>query len=130
MLLFDLDGFKDINDTLGHIAGDEILRRFAAYVASSLRRDDFMARLGGDEFVAILKGYTPDAALLFAEQVVENLAMMKVSGASKIGVSVGMTCFQPGDDMKAVIARADIALYRAKDAGKGTVRVYSRPRVA
>ncbi|MCG6122611.1 MAG: diguanylate cyclase [Microvirga sp.] len=130
MLLFDLDGFKEINDTLGHIAGDEILRRFAGYVASTLRRDDFMARLGGDEFVAILKGYTPDAALSFAEQVVANLAEMEVSGASRIGVSVGMTCFQPGDEMVAVIARADTALYRAKDAGRGVVRVYSRSQVA
>lgn len=130
MLLFDLDGFKDINDTLGHIAGDEILRHFAGYVASSLRRDDFMARLGGDEFVAILKGYTPDSAHQFAEQVVSNLASMKVSGANKIGVSVGMTFFQSGDEMEAVIAGADTALYRAKDAGKGTVRVYTRAHVA
>ena len=130
LLLFDLDGFKHINDTLGHLAGDDILRHFAGYVASILRRDDFMARLGGDEFVAVLQGYTPEAALLFAENVVANLATMKVSGADRIGVSVGMTDFAPGDEMSTVIAGADIALYRAKDAGKGTVRVYSRPRVA
>ncbi|NCO20972.1 MAG: diguanylate cyclase [Rhodobacterales bacterium] len=130
MLLFDLDGFKAINDTLGHVAGDGILRHFAGYVASALRRDDFIARLGGDEFVAILMGYTPDAAFRFAEQAVLNLASMKVHGAEKIGVSVGMTTFQPGDDMATVIASADTALYRAKDAGKGTVRVYTRPHVA
>lgn len=130
MLLFDLDGFKDINDTLGHLAGDEILRRFAGYVASTLRRDDFMARLGGDEFVAILHGYTPDEAFSFAEQVVANLASMKISGADKIGVSVGMTFFQPGDGIATVVAGADTALYRAKDAGKGTVRVFTRPQVA
>ena len=130
MLLFDLDGFKDINDTLGHIAGDEILRHFAGYVASTLRRDDFMARLGGDEFVAILQGYTPAAAFFFAEQVVSNLASMKVSGADEIGVSVGMTFFQPGDEIATVIAGADTALYRAKNAGKGTVRVYTHSKVA
>lgn len=130
MLLFDLDGFKEINDTLGHIAGDNILRHFAGYVASTLRRDDFMARLGGDEFVAILKGYTPGEAYHTAEQVVENLACMKVSGADRIGVSVGMTFFHPGEPMDRVIAGADTALYRAKAAGKGTVRVYTRPHVA
>jgi len=130
MLLFDLDGFKEINDTLGHLAGDEILRHFAGYVACKLRRDDFMARLGGDEFVAILLGYSSDEAFLFAEEVVSNLASMKVSGANRIGVSVGMTFFQPGDEMASVIAGADTALYRAKDAGKGTVRVYTRPHVA
>lgn len=130
LLLFDLDGFKEINDSLGHMAGDEILRHFAGYVASTLHRDDFMARLGGDEFVAVLQGYTPDSARLFAEHVVSNLASMKVSGADKIGVSVGMTFFQPGDDMETVIETADKALYRAKDAGKGQVRVHNRPRVA
>ncbi len=130
MLLFDLDGFKAINDSLGHMAGDEILRHFAGYVASTLHRDDFMARLGGDEFVAILQGYTPDAARVFAEQVVSNLAEMKVSGADKIGVSVGMTFFQPGEAMETVIAAADTALYCAKDAGKGQVCVHNRPRVA
>ncbi|MEI4261570.1 diguanylate cyclase [Roseovarius sp. D0-M9] len=130
MLLFDLDGFKAINDYLGHMAGDEILRHFAGYVASTLHRDDFMARLGGDEFVAILQGYTPDAARVFAEQVVSNLAEMKVSGADKIGVSVGMTFFQPGEAMETVIAAADTALYCAKDAGKGQVCVHNRPRVA
>lgn len=130
LLLFDLDGFKAINDSLGHMAGDDILRHFAGYVASTLHRDDFMARLGGDEFVAVLQGYTPEAARLFAEHVVENLASMKVSGADKIGVSVGMTFFQPGDAMETVIEAADKALYRAKDAGKGQVRVHNRPRVA
>ncbi|MFZ3583191.1 GGDEF domain-containing protein [Loktanella sp. DJP18] len=130
LLLFDLDGFKQINDTLGHLAGDDILRHFAGYVASNLRRDDFMARLGGDEFVAVLHGYTAEAALLFAKNVVANLATMQVSGAESIGVSVGMTDFAPGDEMSKVIAGADRALYRAKDAGKGTVRVNSCPRVA
>lgn len=130
LLMFDLDGFKQINDTLGHLAGDDILRHFAGYVASNLRRDDFMARLGGDEFVAVLHGYTAEAALLFAENVVANLATMKVSGADRIGVSVGMTEFAPGDPMAKVIAGADTALYRAKDAGKGTVRVHSQPKVA
>jgi len=55
---------------------------------------------------------------------------MKISGADKIGVSVGMTFFQPGDEIATVVAGADTALYRAKDAGKGTVRVFTRPQVA
>ena len=91
MLLFDLDGFKGINDTFGHLAGDEILRHFAAYVASSLRRDDFMARLGGDEFIVILKMYDQNESRAFADHVIMNLASMKVAGAEKIGVS-GRCC--------------------------------------
>lgn len=130
LLLFDLDGFKAINDSLGHLAGDEILRYFAGYVASTLLRDDFMARLGGDEFVAVLKGYTPEAARLFAEQIVASLASMQVSGADSIGVSVGITFFNPGDAMETVLDAADKALYRAKDAGKGQVRIHNQPRVA
>lgn len=125
MLMFDMDGFKDINDTLGHVAGDKILQHFAEYVTSILGPDDFLARLGGDEFVAILKGYTPQAALFLAEQAVGNLACRTVWGADKIGVSVGMTFFRPGDELEDVIAGADIALYRAKNAGKGTVRIHS-----
>ena len=70
------------------------------------------------------------AALLFAEHVVANLATMKISRADRIGVSVGMTEFFPGDELSTVIVGADIALYRARDAGKGTVRVYSHPKVA
>ena len=66
MLLFDMDGFKHINDTLGHMVGDEILKNFARYIVLSLGPNDFMARLGGDEFVAILKGYPRDAAISFA----------------------------------------------------------------
>lgn len=124
MLIFDLDGFKEINDTLGHVAGDKILRRFADYVTSTLGPDDFLARLGGDEFVAILRGHSPGAALLLAEQAVSDLASMGCWGAEKIGVSVGMTFFRSGDGLEAVIADADIALYRAKNAGKGTVRIH------
>jgi diguanylate cyclase (GGDEF)-like protein/PAS domain S-box-containing protein len=128
LLLFDLDRFKVSNDSLGHMVGDEILRHFAGCVASTLHRDDFMARLGGDEFVAVLQGYTPEAARLFAENVVSNLASMKISSADKIGVSVGITFFQPGNAMETVIDAADMALHRAQDAGKGQVRVHNRPR--
>ncbi len=67
----------------------------------------------------------PDAARRFAEHVVSNLASIKVSGADKIGVSVGVTFFHPGDAMETVIEAADKALYRAKDAGKGQVRVHN-----
>lgn len=124
MLMFDLDGFKEVNDTLGHIAGDKILRHFAEYVISTLRPNDFLARLGGDEFVAILRGYSPEAARLLAEQTVSDLASMGCCGAEKIGVSVGVTFFRWGDGLEEVIAHADSALYRAKDAGKGTVRIH------
>lgn len=124
MLLYDMDGFKEINDTLGHIAGDNVLRRFAEYLTSTLGSEDFLARLGGDEFVVILRDYLPQEALDFAEKAVSNLASMKVEGVEKTSVSVGMTSFHPGDEMEAVIAGADTALYRAKHSGKGTVRVY------
>lgn len=83
MLMFDLDGFKEINDTLGHIAGDKILRHFAEYVTSTLGPDDFLARLGGDEFVAILRGHSPEAALLLAEQAVSDLASMGCWGGGE-----------------------------------------------
>jgi len=123
LLMFDLDGFKAVNDTLGHLAGDEILRLFAAQVVTSLNRDDFMARLGGDEFVVILKGYAPKQALDFAEGVLAKLAVLPVAGARGIGASVGIADLTPQDTLETVLARADAALYRAKAAGKGVARV-------
>ncbi len=130
MLLFDLDGFKGVNDSLGHVAGDNILRHFAGYLASTLHRDDFLARLGGDEFVVVLQGYTPESARLYAENVISNLSLMKGEGAERISVSVGMTSFNRSDRITQVIDAADIALYRAKETGKGRVCAYYRPRSA
>lgn len=121
-LMIDLDGFKAVNDTLGHRSGDEILQHFAAYVIAMLRRDDFVARLGGDEFVVILSGYDPKEALGVAEKIAGNLKQKAIAGSELVGASVGLTRFMAGERFEPVAERADAALYEAKRAGKGVVR--------
>lgn len=121
-LMIDLDGFKAVNDTLGHRSGDEILQHFAAHVISMLRRDDFVARLGGDEFVVILSGYDERDALGVAEKIAGNLEPMAIAGSEFVGASVGLTRFMPGAKFEPVAASADAALYEAKRTGKGFVR--------
>jgi diguanylate cyclase (GGDEF)-like protein/PAS domain S-box-containing protein len=121
-LMIDLDGFKAVNDTLGHRSGDEILLHFAAYIIAMLRRDDFVARLGGDEFVVILCGYDVKEALGMAEKIAGNLKQMAIPGSELVGASVGLTRFMPGEEFEPVAQRADAALYEAKRAGKGVVR--------
>jgi diguanylate cyclase (GGDEF)-like protein/PAS domain S-box-containing protein len=122
-LLIDLDGFKAINDTLGHPAGDEILRQFAAHAVAHLRRDDFVARLGGDEFVLLLQGYLEKEALGLGERIIASLRTMPAAGAGRIGASIGITAVGWNEALATVYARADSALYAAKAAGKGVVRV-------
>ena len=121
-LLIDLDGFKAVNDTLGHPAGDTILQQFAAHAVAHLRRDDFIARLGGDEFVLLLQGYTGKEAISLGERIVASLRTMPAAGAGGIGASIGVTAVGWGEALETIYARADSALYAAKAAGKGVVR--------
>src|SRR5690606_35913660 len=119
---------KQVNDTYGHLAGDELLRMFAALLLSSLRRDDFVARLGGDEFVILL----PDAQLEDAQRVAQQIVdaslklEMKKNNQIEFGASAGVTALLLGEDLNSAMARADKALYSAKSAGKGMVKIKSK----
>ncbi len=109
--LLDLDHFKRFNDTFGHPAGDDLLRRVADSWAATLRADDMLARVGGEEFGLIL----PDAAPDIASAVVERLRAVT---PAEITVSVGVATWKSGEMPAEVVARADAALYRAKDEGR------------
>lgn len=123
----DLDRFKSVNDTLGHQAGDALLRAVAERIRSVLRRGDVAARLGGDEFVIIQAGCADaeDAAGLAARVLGAMVPPVDLGGyPAGIGVSVGIA-LAPGDARTpdALLAHADAALYRAKAAGRGTWRL-------
>jgi len=127
IVLFDLDHFKEYNDTLGHQAGDEALRRFGEILASTTRRMNLSSRFGGEEFLTVLAGSDEEGALIFAERVREALQGLRMPGRS-LTVSAGVATYHPSmRSPDELIAAADLALYRAKRDGRNCVRVFGRP---
>ncbi len=128
-LYIDLDGFKHINDTFGHAAGDELLRIVAARLSGIVRESDTAARLGGDEFIVLAEGSTLDAGPeLVAERLIEVLRVpyelggeeaRQVSVTASIGIAVGMR--ESADEL---LRDADVALYEAKAAGKNRYTMF------
>jgi diguanylate cyclase (GGDEF)-like protein/PAS domain S-box-containing protein len=123
VLLLDLDGFKEVNDTWGHHAGDLVLVEVATRLSGALRESDTAARLGGDEFVVLLPG-TPLAGAVEAAQTLVELivAPIIVDGNSlTVGASIGIAAFpDDGRSAEVLLARADTAMYEAKRAGGGS----------
>ncbi|WP_203815861.1 GGDEF domain-containing protein [Paractinoplanes ferrugineus] len=114
VLFCDLDGFKPVNDRLGHAAGDDLLVAVAEHLRAGMRDGDLVSRFGGDEFVIICRG--PGAVEAVAERI-DGLAARELAAAGervRIGVSVGVTYARPGDDTDDVLTRADLAMYDAK----------------
>ena len=119
--LVDLDGFKEVNDREGHLVGDGVLEDVAVALAAAVRETDTVARLGGDEF-AVLARTAPD---LPGELLAERLrAAVAVVGAGRgVTASIGVTTLSGGDDVEAVLRRADEAVYRARTSGGDGVDV-------
>ena len=126
MLCLDLDHFKEVNDTLGHPAGDELLRLVAARLRHCVRDDDLIARLGGDEFAIVVASLAggPALAASLAARLVESIgAPYEIQGHNiVIGVSIGIALSEPGVSGADMLKRADVALYRAKEE-RGTLRL-------
>ncbi|MES1175127.1 MAG: GGDEF domain-containing protein [Myxococcales bacterium] len=130
ILMIDVDHFKKINDTHGHPAGDEVLRRVAdGLVRNFLRREDFVARYGGEEFVVVIPDSSVNNAEQRAERVRQSLSdlVIDVNKGTKIQitVSIGLASLSSGDAGVSWLARADAALYEAKGSGRNCVRVAS-----
>lgn len=127
LLCLDLDHFKSVNDTLGHQAGDRLLRVVAGRIRGVLRRGDVAARLGGDEFVIIQAGCAgPEDAMGLAARVVEAMAAPVDLGGYPTGIGISIGIALAPCDARApedLLARADVALYRAKAAGRNTWRL-------
>jgi diguanylate cyclase (GGDEF)-like protein/PAS domain S-box-containing protein len=138
LLMLDLDRFKAVNDSMGHLAGDELLQQVAARIKARLRDVDMVARLGGDEFIVLLEDIThPEDAARVAEEIVADLSRPfqllqnnnthpDLSREVRIGASIGISLFpQHGDSPETLMDNADIALYRAKDDGRGCFAYFS-----
>jgi len=124
LCLMDIDHFKRINDTLGHAAGDRVLRLVAHHAMLALRETDVLTRWGGEEFLLLL----PNTALADAEHVMERVRQRLSSIDTwrehpelRVTFSGGITTHREGEDMQETIARADVLLYQAKDAGRDCV---------
>jgi len=126
LLMLDLDHFKRINDTYGHLAGDDVLRNFATLVRNCLRKEDLLARYGGEEFVVLLPGSSQEAAAALAERIREQTAALPMDAnkhRARVTVSIG-SASEKGDtlpSMEAMLGRADEALYQAKREGRNRV---------
>ncbi len=130
VLYLDLDRFKDVNDSLGHAVGDRLLREVAARIRGCLRQGDLMARLGGDEFAAILPGgMVAEEIAPLAARLIQAVGQDYAFDGNRItiGVSIGIALApQDGRDAGLLLRHADIALYAAKDAGRGTCRFFDQ----
>ena len=127
VILIDLDGFKHVNDTLGHPAGDELLRATAQRLLGCLRAGDTAARLGGDEFAVLLSG-PPEQAVAISRRIVEVVRRpCTVAGLDvRVGASVGVAHRTDRESAEDLLRDADIAMYVAKNNGKGRVEVFEQ----
>ncbi|HET7887121.1 MAG TPA: EAL domain-containing protein [Bradyrhizobium sp.] len=128
LAFLDIDNFKDVNDSLGHAAGDEMLVEFAQRLHMQVQASDVLGRLGGDEFVILLPDRDAAAASLVASRIMEALAVPLKLGAKQVPLSASMgISIYPDNatDLDTLIQQADVAMYRAKQAGRATYRFFS-----
>lgn len=127
VILLDIDRFKNVNDSLGHDAGDELIRRSADRLREALRGSDTVARLGGDEFAILLPGLKSEETVRVARKLLEAMRQpflvagreLRVSGS--LGLAIGP---QDGEDVQTLLKSADTAMYRAKDAGRDRLQLF------
>ena len=124
LIWIDLDGFKEINDELGHAAGDQVLTQVGAAIRRSTRRTDLAARMGGDEFAVLLPETDMAGASVMMEKVVAGVAQNVTLEGRKVTMSVGaIACEKVLPDLDVVLRKADALMYEVKRAGKGATRI-------
>ena len=123
LIMFDIDHFKIINDTYGHLAGDEVLKALVKVVQLSIRKVDILARWGGEEFMILAPEAALEASLELAERLRKEIEAHAFSNSEKITVSMGVTTYCEGDSADSIIKRVDNALYRAKENGRNRVEI-------
>ncbi len=133
VLFLDLDGFKFVNDTLGHAAGDALIARVGGLLRRTVRQTDTLARMGGDEFAVLLEDCDRAAAVNVAEKLLETLRRDALAGTERRGrlsSSIGIALFGGDEQVSAdeLVVEADIAMYEAKDEGKDRHAVYDLMR--
>lgn len=129
LLYLDLDQFKVVNDTSGHLAGDKLLEQLAVYLKHSVRESDMLARLGGDEFALLLNVCPEEMALRIANKILTAVSDFRFVWKDKsfsIGVSIGVVFISSSDETcNTVLRKADLACYMAKELGRNRIHVYA-----
>jgi diguanylate cyclase (GGDEF)-like protein len=115
IILMDLDHFKNVNDTYGHIAGDQVLVRFAAVLKKNTRTTDTLGRWGGEEFLMICPSMDIDNIYMLSEKLRRAISEEVFPIVERLTTSVGVTCYKKGDNINSIVKRADKALYKAKE---------------
>jgi len=129
VMFLDVDGFKTVNDTHGHAAGDMVLREIAHRLGRSIRNIDYVARLGGDEFIVVVADIGDAQRLAsFGERLIREVEQPYQLGDQLfvVSASIGVTMIESGDDATAVIERADAAVYQAKRRGRRRVEMFDK----
>ncbi len=129
LVIFDLDHFKEINDTSGHPAGDTLLRMIATELRNHIRKSDIPGRLGGDEFAVLMPNQTVEGALAFADLLNRRLAEQPLRVQQRlyrVSASIGIAMIpEHGYDIDEIMANADLAMYYAKNSGRGRAHIFS-----
>jgi len=121
LVLFDVDYFKQVNDTLGHLAGDRVLVALAGVARAQVRGSDLVGRWGGEEFLILCPETSAEQALVLAERLVQATREHDFATGQRHTVSAGVASLRPEDSADSLLQRADLALYRAKDGGRDRV---------
>jgi diguanylate cyclase (GGDEF)-like protein len=129
LILYDVDHFKEVNDTHGHQVGDKVLIQLSRFIADRIRSTDFLARWGGEEFVIVVPESDSRAACQFADKLRDAIAQLVFDQVGTVTCSFGVAQYEDGEVAEAFISRADDALYRAKINGRNRVEVASQSAV-
>jgi len=124
LLLLDVDHFKSVNDTFGHLVGDDLLGKLGQVLRQNARSHDLVGRLGGDEFVMLLRDVSGAAAIEFAERIIVQTSGILMPDGRSVSLSVGICSAVPGQAFAMIYRLADAALYSAKQAGRGRVAAH------
>lgn len=127
LVLFDIDHFKQVNDTYGHDEGDQVLETLVNSIQFCLREGDHFGRWGGEEFMVLLPGTDLDGATEFAERMRERVAATDFRLQDPVTISLGVAEWSPGNNFKNLLVRADSAMYKAKTGGRDRVVADNTP---
>jgi len=123
IIMFDIDFFKKINDTYGHLVGDKVLSEVGNVVKKNTRKSEIFARVGGEEFAILLSDTSLDGAILVAEKLRVAIQNNRFAPVKEVTCSFGVTLLKDNDTIESFVKRADTALYKAKQNGRNRVEV-------